>query len=464
MATTTPNFGWPVPTSTDLVKDGATAIEALGDGIDASLVDLKGGLTGQVLAKTTNTDMDFTWVTTDDANAIQNAIVNAKGDIIGASANDVPAITSVGANGEYLVADSTTSTGLRYQGNYAAGKNRVINGSMVIDQRNSAASAVTVNTAASNYAVDRWLGFGQATDGVFTLGQDSSVPAGFSKSLKATVTTADASIGSTQIYVVSQNIEGLQVADFDFGLAMAKTITLSFWVRSSLTGTFGGALRNGNADRSYPFTYSISVADTWEKKTITVAGDTTGTWLKDTGIGLRLSFALGAGTDRTGTAGAWNGNNNAGATGQTQVISTLNATWYVTGVQVEIGNVATAFQTATGTIQGELSAAQRYYQRFGGQAAYQVLGTGMTNTSTNVYGLFSLPVPMRVIPTSVDYSTLTYQQSDGGLFTISSAAFNSTGLQCVRLDLGITGGTANRPGQILTNNSTSAYVGFNAEL
>jgi hypothetical protein len=114
MATTTPNFGWPVPTSTDLVKDGATAIEALGDGIDTSLVDLKGGTTGQVLAKTTGADMDFTWVTTDDANAIQNAIVNAKGDIIGASANDVPAITSVGANGTLLVADSTAGTGLAW--------------------------------------------------------------------------------------------------------------------------------------------------------------------------------------------------------------------------------------------------------------------------------------------------------------------------------------------------------------
>ena len=116
MATTTPNFGWPVPTSTDLVKDGATAIEALGDSIDASLLDLKGGTTGQVLSKTTGTDMDFTWVTTDDANAIQNAIVNAKGDIIGASANDVPAITSVGANFTVLSAQSGQATGLQWAG------------------------------------------------------------------------------------------------------------------------------------------------------------------------------------------------------------------------------------------------------------------------------------------------------------------------------------------------------------
>ena len=114
MATTTPNFGWSVPTSTDLVKDGATAIELLGDSIDASLVDLKGGTTGQVLAKTSGTDMDFTWVTTDDTNAIQNAIVDAKGDLIGATAADTPARLAVGTNGQVLTADSTAATGLAW--------------------------------------------------------------------------------------------------------------------------------------------------------------------------------------------------------------------------------------------------------------------------------------------------------------------------------------------------------------
>ncbi len=114
MATTTPNFGWPVPTSTDLVKDGATAIEALGDSIDASLLDLKGGTTGQVLSKNSNTDMDFTWVTSDDANAIQNTIVDAKGDLIAATAADTPARLAVGTNGQILTADSTAATGLKW--------------------------------------------------------------------------------------------------------------------------------------------------------------------------------------------------------------------------------------------------------------------------------------------------------------------------------------------------------------
>jgi hypothetical protein len=127
MATTTPNFGWPVPTSTDLVKDGATAIEALGDSIDASLLDLKGGTTGQVLSKNSNTDMDFTWVTSDDANAIQNTIVDAKGDLIAATAADTPARLAVGTNGHVLTADSTAATGIKWAAPASGGGMTLIN-------------------------------------------------------------------------------------------------------------------------------------------------------------------------------------------------------------------------------------------------------------------------------------------------------------------------------------------------
>jgi hypothetical protein len=258
-------------------------------------------------------------------------------------------------------------------------KNRIINGAMVIDQRNAGAS-VTVNTNANTFCTDRWFGYGQSTDGVFTLQQSSTVPAGFTNSLALTVTTADASIGSTQIYVVAQNIEGLNVGDLGWGTANAQSVTLSFQVRSSLTGTFGGSLRNSAGDRSYPFTYTISSANTWETKTITIAGDTSGTWLTTNGIGIRVTFGVGVGSTYLGTANAWAGSNYLSATGATNIIATSGATFYITGVQLEKGSTATSFDYRPyGT---ELALCQRYYQdslshaNSGGSAAASVSSTG----------------------------------------------------------------------------------------
>jgi hypothetical protein len=168
-------------------------------------------------------------------------------------------------------------------------------------------------------------------------------PAGFTNSALITVTTADASIGSTQVYVGAQAIEGFNVADFAWGTASASVVTLSFWVRSSLTGTFSGSVKNSDGTRSYPFTYSIASADTLEYKTVTIPGDTTGTWLTNNGIGIGLTFNLGSGSSRLGTASTWAAANYDGATGSVALISTLNATWYVTGVQLEKGSTATSF-------------------------------------------------------------------------------------------------------------------------
>jgi hypothetical protein len=236
-------------------------------------------------------------------------------------------------------------------------RNRIINGDMRIDQRNAGA-AVTL-TAGGIYTVDRWQGV-ENTDGAMTAQQDSSAPTGFVTSVKCTTTTADGSLASSQNVQFRQAIEGLNVADLGWGTANAKTITLSFWVRSSLTGTFGGSLRNSAVNRSYPFTYAISVADTWEYKTVTIAGDTSGTWSTTTSTGITLTFSLGAGTDFSGTAGAWAGANNTSATGAVSVIGTLNATWYITGVQLEVGSVATPFERRP--YGQELSLCQRYYE------------------------------------------------------------------------------------------------------
>jgi hypothetical protein len=267
-------------------------------------------------------------------------------------------------------------------------KNRIINGDMVIDQRNAGASVTMTNPG--TYDTDRWY-CTNSSDGVMTAQQVSDAPTGFINSLKCTATTADATLGTSQRGVVAQFIEGYNVADLAWGTASAKTVTLSFWVKSSLTGTFGGALRNSAADRSYPFTYSISVANTWEQKSVTIVGDTTGTWLTTNGTGIGLHFGLGVATNLSGTAGAWASANNISATGAVSVLGTLNATWQITGVQLEVGSTATPFERRL--YNQELANCQRYYYlpKEGQMGAYV--------TSTNITIGYTFPVTMRTSPT-----------------------------------------------------------------
>jgi hypothetical protein len=249
----------------------------------------------------------------------------------------------------------TTSDGVSSSGLYGF-KNRIINGAMVIDQRNAGAS-VTVSDSTKQYTVDRWSAF-ETTDGVVTAQQVSDAPTGFINSLKITTTTADSSLSANQRLQFSQDIEGLNVLDLGWGTANAKTITLSFWVKSSLTGTFGGSLANSAADRSYVFTYSIPTASTWTQISVTIAGDTSGTWLTTNGIGIRVYFALGVGTDFQGSAGSWAGALYLAPSGAVSVIGTLNATWQLSGVQLEKGSTATSFDYRPyGT---ELNLCQRY--------------------------------------------------------------------------------------------------------
>ena len=237
-------------------------------------------------------------------------------------------------------------------------RNRIINGAMRIDQRNVGASATPSN---GQYTLDRWQQQMSAS-AKFSVQQDSSANtvAGFTSSLKVTSLSAY-SVSSTDYFDITQNIEGFNAADLNWGTANAKPVTLSFWVRSSLTGTFGGSLMNGDYDRSNPYTYTISAVDTWEYKTVTVAGDVTGTWLKTTGAGMQVNFSLGAGATRSGTAGTWAGSQLWSATGATSVVGTNGATFYITGVQLEVGSTATSFDYRPyGT---ELALCQRYYQK-----------------------------------------------------------------------------------------------------
>jgi hypothetical protein len=275
------------------------------------------------------------------------------------------------------------------------GVNRIINGDMRVDQRNAGASVTAVS--AGIFGVDRWR-FDEDTDGGFTAQRSTSTPpAGFSHFTRVTITSADASLAAGQYAYAMHRIEGHNISDLDWGLSTAKTVTLSFRVRSSLTGTFGGALRNSAGNRSYPFTYTISAANTWETVTVTIAGDTTGTWLTDTGIGIILG--LGVGTTFSGTAGAWAATNMYSATGATSVIGTNGATWDITGVQLEAGSVRTEFERESYSVQ--LAKCQRYYQQYGFSstvAAYQQIGYHAAGASFQTPMTF--PVEMRAAPTA----------------------------------------------------------------
>ena len=271
-------------------------------------------------------------------------------------------------------------------------RNRIINGNMAIDQRNGGAST----TPTDAYTLDRWE-VREDTDGAVTAQQVADAPSGFIYSAKITTTTADASLAATQRLFFRQPIEGNNIADLAFGSASAATVTLSFWVKSSLTGTFGGSLSNKNSARSYPFTYSISAANTWEQKTVTVAGDTSGTWLTTNDVGLNVYFGLGVGSDYSGTAGAWATATRFSATGAVSVIGTLSATWQITGVQLEAGTVASPFERRD--YGRELIMCQRYYWRTDPSITSQYLSSYTYAGTGDYYVPLTFPVWMRASPT-----------------------------------------------------------------
>jgi len=270
-------------------------------------------------------------------------------------------------------------------------RNRIINGNMMINQRSFSGS---ITSGTNNvYTLDRWKAYITLND-KFTVSQNAgsvTPPTGFKNYLGCT-SSAATSPGSSDYYMMAQFIEGYNVADLQWGTANAKTVTLSFWVRSSLTGTFGGSLTNDNQDRSYPFSYTIASANTWTNISVTIAGDTTGTWATDNGTGLKLFISLGVGSSFQGTAGAWAGATYFSCTGETQVIATNGATLYYTGVQLEVGTTATNFDFRD--YGRELILCQRYY------IAYTVASTSTSwsvNSSQNL--AIGFPVQMRATPT-----------------------------------------------------------------
>jgi hypothetical protein len=347
-------------------------------------------------------------------------------------------------------------------------KNRIINGAMVIDQRNAGAS---LSLTGSLYTVDRWIYAADSTSH-FTFQQNYGAitpPVGFSNYAGFYVSSAYTPSGS-QISVFQQAIEGFNFADLAWGTANAKTVTLSFQVYSSLTGTFSGAFRNSATTRSYPFTYTISSANTWTSISVTVAGDTSGTWIGATnGVGVYLDFDIGsANGSYRGPANAWattTGNGYIGVTNSVQVVATAGATWYVTGVQLEQNTSATPFERRL--YNQELANCQRYFQKVGdGGNPYAVLGVGRFSSTTNASLRFPWSVVMRTTPTA-SFNTATYQFTDGtSSRSVGAIAIYSGGTDGCEGDVATTSATNGNMTQLRGNAASpnAPYINLSAEL
>jgi len=349
------------------------------------------------------------------------------------------------------------------QAQYTGFKNRIINGAMVIDQRNAGA-AVTVTIGA--YSVDRWLP--QENNGsTVTAQQSTTAPSGFTNSLLLTASTG-ATSASGQVTRLQQRIEGFNWSDLGYGAAGAKTVTVSFWVRSSVTGTYCFGLVNGGENRSYASEYSISVADTWEYKTITIAGDTSGTWLTTNGIGIFCFWDLGSGSDFNQSAGSWSGTNDWKTSNQVDWVGTTGATFYITGVQLEKGSTATSFDYRPyGT---ELALCQRYYYRIGELASQDTFGIAFAESATGGVSIGQFPETLRTSPSALEQNGTAsdYVIRTGGNSRTCSAVptFDSgTNENIWHIQTTVASGqTAGQAGFLRAAAVTTAYLAWSAEL
>jgi hypothetical protein len=462
MSNPTSNFGWQMPTPTDLVTDLPADFEVFGQAVDTSMADLKGGTSGQVLAKNSNTDMDFVWTTANPGDitgvtagtgisgggtsgtvTITNSMateITAKGDLIVGTGSAAFDNLAAGSNGETLVSDSAATTGLRYQGNYAAGKNIVLNSDFRIAQRGTSFTSPT----SGSYTLDRWLLAFDGTGATRTITQQIFTPgtapvAGYESAnfIRCAQTVA----GTSNTYVdFRQRIE-------DVRAFAGQTVTVSFWAKAAATQTItiladqdfgsGGSATVFNA---LP-TSAVTLTTSWQRFTYSasvasISGKTIGT---SSYLSLTLRITGGS-----------------------------TFTVDVFGVQMEAGSVATAFQTATGTLQGELAACRYYYRRTTGDATalYQTMANlGYTGGTTTIAYPIMFDTPMRTTPSSVEYANL--RNSDG----VSAPAVNSvvilttlTNKFGIFLEVGTTGATAFRPYSLQGNNSATAYLGWSAEL
>jgi hypothetical protein len=378
---------------------------------------------------------------------------------------------TLGADQAVTMAGAVSSSSLTVNSNNISAvnslgfRNRIINGDCRIDQRNNGASVTPTN---GQYLVDRFKYYSTQNSKVSVQQNAGSVtpPAGFKNYLGVT-SLSSYSVLSSDYFAVTQLIEGFNMADLGYGAAGASTVTLSFWVRSSLTGTFGGSLTNDSANYAYPFTYTISAANTWEQKAITITGATAGTWLTTNGTGIQVIWSLGAGATFSGTPSAWVA---AGflpsATGAVSVVGTNGATFYITGVQLEAGSVATPFERRD--YGRELIMCQRYTYRHSAEGDidnFAPLGQGRYY-GTNAAQLYvPFKVTMRTSPSSVTQVGNVFVNDTGFGGSAITLSLNETSSSGATLTgAATTGTTAGNATTFYANGTSSAALIFSAEL
>ena len=347
-------------------------------------------------------------------------------------------------------------------------RNLIMNGKAIVFQRYLGGSQVTVNNGSNNYCMDRWYGRGEGSKGVFTFHQHDIQSQGQAAhaSLRVNVTTTSTP-STDDVYKVAQRIEGRNIDGLGFGTSAAKTITLSFLTKSSVTGTHGGSIMNGAQNRSYPFTYTINSAGNWEQKSITIPGDTSGTWSSGNDVGLEVNFDMGtAESNYRRPAGSWYNGRAEGADGAVQLITQSSANWYVTKVQLEIGDTATSFEHFT--YPEELARCQRYYYQHV-RGDNKVMGASVGYQANDIFLMIYPKVTMRAAPSLVQETGTNYYRAyqNGGYDMFDSWANTwNTHENMFCLNANASQGLQSSGGvpQMIITSQPGAYVAFNAEL
>lgn len=356
--------------------------------------------------------------------------------------------------------DLTNAAGVSFMG---GSKNLLLNSAMQVSQRGTSATGLSGGPTGDYPTADRWSLY-RDTAGTWTqdIQNDAPTGSGLRRSLRMLCTAANGSLSSGSILLVRQILEGQDVQRIAKGTASAQQLTLSFWVKSNVTGTYIARLYDYDNDRNVSASYSISASATWEKKSITFPADTTGAFDNDNAASLQVGFflAAGSGSQSGSLQTTWGASGSSTAVGQVNLAAATNNYWQVTGVQLEVGPVATSFEFKS--FGQELRECQRYYFRLGGDVPYERMGMGIGQT-TNVMGTIQHPVPMRSYPTSIASGSIAVY--DGTTVTsVSGITIDTASRFFTHLSMAVASVTQYRPYEILANNSTSAYIGLSAEL